>query len=197
MPNNLTDNEIKKALECMLGIRNNDIECQIDCLGCAFDNDGLCHENCSEGIAKATLDLINRKEQKYKELWEERNRIYESFKETSEELEEYRKAYVNQQAENESLKTEIERLGKELETEKNQVIRLENQIGRLLSMNQAKLDTIHDLQEENNWYNETLNTTKAEAYNKFAYLLKRIPRASVFKNEIDNLLNELVGGNNE
>ena len=70
------------------------------------------------------------------------------------------------------LQAENERLRKELETEKNQVIRLESQIGRLLSMNQAKLDTIHDLQEENNWYNETLNTTKAEAYKEFAERLK-------------------------
>ena len=62
MTDKLTGAEVKKALECMCGIRNNDIEYQIDCLGCAFDNDGLCHENCSEGIAKATLDLINRLE---------------------------------------------------------------------------------------------------------------------------------------
>lgn len=56
----MTDNEIIKALECMLGIRNNDIEYSIDCHGCAFDDNSICSENCSEGIAKAAFDLINR-----------------------------------------------------------------------------------------------------------------------------------------
>ena len=105
------------------------------------------------------------------------------------------------------LQAENERLEKELETEKNQVIRLENQIGRLLSMNQAKLDTIHDLQEENNWYNETLNTIKAEAYKEFAERLKTIMYENYQKFDeqpypiatisiINNLLKELVGDNN-
>ncbi len=34
---------------------------------------------------------------------------------------------------------------------------------------------------------------KAEAYQKFAKLLKSIPRTYVYKNEIDNALEELVG----
>lgn len=105
--------------------------------------------------------------------------------------------------ENKRLKAEIERLDKELEVEKNQVIRLENQVGRLLSMNQVKLDTIHDLQEENNWYSETLNTTKAEAYKGFAEKLKEkswdVPYETknahfvqvVDVGDIDNLLKEL------
>jgi seryl-tRNA synthetase len=59
---------------------------------------------------------------------------------------------------------EIKRLEKELETEKNQVIRLENQIGRLLSMNQAKLDTIHDIMAEN----ERLKTEKDNLIRTYA-----------------------------
>lgn len=108
------------------------------------------------------------------------------------------------------LQAENERLEKELETEKNQVIRLESQIGRLLSMNQAKLDTIHDLQEENNWYNETLNTTKAEAYKECIEKVEEIIcdntypdfdinhkavniwKAEAYKN-IDDLLKKLIG----
>jgi archaellum component FlaC len=61
-------------------------------------------------------------------------------------------------------KAEIKRLEKELETEKNQVIRLENQIGRLLSMNQAKLDTIHDIMAEN----ERLKTEKDNLIRTYA-----------------------------
>ena len=64
----LTDNEIVKALECMLGIHNQDIEFSIDCRGCAFDGDTLCCENCSDGIAKAALDLINRLQAENEEL---------------------------------------------------------------------------------------------------------------------------------
>lgn len=58
-----TYEQIKKALECMLGFLNNDAVDALDCCGCAFYVEGeLCYENCSDGIAKATLDLINRQE---------------------------------------------------------------------------------------------------------------------------------------
>ena len=92
--------------------------------------------------------------------------------------------------------------------------RLQAENERLWSMNQAKLDTIHDLQEENNWYNETINTTKAEAYKEFADKIEERISIKILKGksneyaegfadaldgvngEIDNLLKELVGEDN-
>ena len=53
----MTDNEIIKALECFA--IDKDFDCS-QCVGCAFETKGMCYENASEGIAKATLDLINR-----------------------------------------------------------------------------------------------------------------------------------------
>ena len=43
----LTDNEIVKALECMLGIHNQDIEFSIDCRGCAFEDLNICTDRFS------------------------------------------------------------------------------------------------------------------------------------------------------
>lgn len=63
-----TDEEIIKGLECMLGMINNDIEYSIDCNGCAFEDNALCSETCSEGIAKYALDLINRQKAEIEKL---------------------------------------------------------------------------------------------------------------------------------
>ena len=41
--------------------------------------------------------------------------------------------------------------------------------------------------------NTPFNHIKAEAVKEFALELKRIPRIAVYKNEIDNLLKEMVG----
>lgn len=171
MPDKLTDKEIVKALEDLTKCNNNVIDCDHCSLSMFFPR-------CPEQIGELALDLINRLQaQNERDIKVKVEALYK----------------VN------DLKIENERLEKELETEKNQVIRLENQIGRLLSMNQAKLDTIHDLQEENNWYNETLNTTKAEAYKEFADRLKANTRefgsAKGIQREIDNLLKEMVGSN--
>lgn len=54
----MTDNGIIKALECMLGKYS--IGEQMNCTGCAFETQGLCSENASDGIVKAALYLINR-----------------------------------------------------------------------------------------------------------------------------------------
>lgn len=53
----MTDAEIIKALECFA--KDKDFNCS-QCVGCAFETKGLCCENCSDSIAKASLDLINR-----------------------------------------------------------------------------------------------------------------------------------------
>ena len=56
------------------------------------------------------LQIIENQQADEKELWEERNRIYKSLKETNAELEKYRKAYTTAQAEIDDFKAEIERL---------------------------------------------------------------------------------------
>lgn len=66
-----TDKETIKALKCMLGMINNDIEYSINCRGCAFEDNALCSEICSDGIAKAALDLINRQKAEIERLKKE------------------------------------------------------------------------------------------------------------------------------
>ena len=51
MPDKLTDNEIKKALECCCGIEH-------DCDKCPYEENNECGE--LNGILKDALDLINR-----------------------------------------------------------------------------------------------------------------------------------------
>ena len=67
MTDKLTDAEIKKALECCK---------KDDCDNCPND-----FGNCYANLAGYALDLINRLQAEEKEIWEERNRIYESLKE--------------------------------------------------------------------------------------------------------------------
>lgn len=62
----MTDNEIVKALECMLGKYS--VGEQIDCKGCAFETQALCSENASDGITKAALFLINRQKAEIERL---------------------------------------------------------------------------------------------------------------------------------
>ena len=73
--------------------------------------------------------------------------------------------------------------------------RLQEEIERLKSMNQAKLDMIHDLRAD-------LETAKAEAYKEFAKKLKHkainigVNDSIVSTFAIDETLKELVGDNN-
>lgn len=91
----MTDKEIIKALECCRPKTNR------NCGNCpAYDLGDFC----AAELKSKAFDLINRQQAEYEELWKERNRIYESLKETNAELEEYRKAFINAQAEIEDLK---------------------------------------------------------------------------------------------
>ena len=63
-----TDNEIIKALACMLGLCNNDMAYVLDCRGCAFEGNPPCDERCSDGMAKAALSLINRQKAEIERL---------------------------------------------------------------------------------------------------------------------------------
>ena len=69
MKNNFSSEPTKKALRCMLGLCNNGTVDVLDCRGCAFNVDGqMCYENCSEGIAKASLDIISKQESEIERL---------------------------------------------------------------------------------------------------------------------------------
>ena len=107
---NLTDNEIIKALEDAIHLGDSPIG---EYFGTHIDKKTLAD----------TLDLINRQKAEKKELWEERNRIYESLKETKAELKEYRTAYVNAQAEIERLEHQLETLCLTLKLAKSEAIK--------------------------------------------------------------------------
>ena len=62
----MTDNKIIKALECFV-IPKDFNECG-NCVGCAFESKGLCHQNMSYEIAKLSLDLINRQKAEVERL---------------------------------------------------------------------------------------------------------------------------------
>ena len=72
----MTDAEIMKALECFAIDKDSD---ETYCVGCAFETKGLCCENCSEGIAKASLDLINRQKAEIERIEKEKNTFAKRF----------------------------------------------------------------------------------------------------------------------
>ena len=135
MPNKLTDNEVKKALECCSTYH--DVR---SCKNCPLD--GKCEPNLLEQYA---LDLINRREGENK-----KNETIIRFADKTIE----------------SLKAEVERLKANEE------------------MAEGYADALVEM-------------TKAEAYKEFAEKIKEKTKwlfSSVsINNEIDNLLNELVG----
>ena len=138
MPNKLTDNEVKKALECCSTYH--DVR---SCKNCPLD--GKCEPNLLEQYA---LDLINRREGENK-----KNETIIRFADKTIE----------------SLKAEVERLKANEE------------------MAEGYADALVEM-------------TKAEAYKEFAEKIKEKTKwlfSSVsINNEIDNLLNELVGEDN-
>lgn len=103
MPNKLTDNEIKKALECC---SSGSYGCEN---GCPLDKECDSPIRGSEKIMESALDIINRQEarihQQEKTIMEIQNANLIDFKAT----------IGNYIAENESLKAEVERLNAELE----------------------------------------------------------------------------------
>lgn len=103
-----TDEEIIKGLECMLGMINNDIEYSIDCNGCAFEDNALCSETCSEGIAKYALDIINRQKAEIEAL-------YQINAKSEKEIYELRKELLSKENLEESFKKSVKDFDKRLE----------------------------------------------------------------------------------
>lgn len=196
MPNKLTDTEIKKALECC--IQNT------KCHACPMWNTG---QNCMNRLYQYALDLINRLET-VNEKNENIIRIAD-------------KTIATQQAENESLKAEVERL-----KTKNAVIMkqalAENKTTATAIMKETKqhimtAEKIKKLEEDNERLKnhiqegidlakqipEMLALAKAEAYKECiekvmetALVIKKNAFQGCYvisKGNLDNLLNELVG----
>ena len=142
MPNNLTDNEIKKALECLAYHK----ECpESDMCPYYMDNGDIC-DNIS--LAKNALDLINRKKfrihKQEKTIMEIQNANLIDFKAT----------IGNYIAENENLKAEVERLKVDIALYK--------------SVKKIVLPDITDKGIEFKEYEPLFQKIKAEAYKEFA-----------------------------
>lgn len=171
MPNNLTDAKIKKALECCL--QSGDDGCPTDCP--LFIGD----DSCFSTLLKPTLDLINRQEQELRKC------------ENVERLAD--KTIATLQAENESLKAEVERLQnayKQCAWERDIFAE----------------DMTQEIKKDCSYLMLDIKTIKAEAYkeafDKVKEELKNIAKIDwqggyyylVGEAFFDNLLNELVGG---
>lgn len=102
------DKETIKALKCMLGMINNDIEYSINCRGCAFEDNALCSEICSDGIAKAALDLINRQKAEIEAL-------YQINAKSEKEIYELKKELLSKENLEESFKKSVKDFDKRLE----------------------------------------------------------------------------------
>ena len=184
----MTDNEIIKALECCSW--KDEKHCEI----CPYDKKET-NTYCSVDLAKDALHLINRQKANNKEIWEERNRIHESLKETETELEEYRKAYVDGQAEIERLQQKIENLNKAYPctVKMNDYCLIyarslddyDNLIGEISS------EGIKEFAERFKKKSTTVASAKTNPFATMGYELGLEYRIS--KWELDNLVKEMVG----
>lgn len=94
----ITDTEIIKALEYCVNVKS--------CNECNKPNP----RPCTVIETKDILDLFNRQKAENKEIWEERNRIYNNLEETKAEVRDYQKICSKQQAEIERLEADKEAL---------------------------------------------------------------------------------------
>ena len=147
MPNKLTDTEIKKALECCSEPYCNDNQCPLH-------KNTINTKDCITQLSTNALDLINRLEGE-KEKNENIIRIAD-------------KTIATLDAENESLKAEVERLR----------------------------DNNNLLTEAGQEWQRRYKTAKAEAYKEFAELIKEQMRREYYSEyAVDRILNGLVGDN--
>lgn len=107
MPNNLTDNEIKKALECCISDKPcKECKCPLYESGCEKD---------IRTLEKLSLDLINRQDEKI-------NQMYEALDFRASKITELEDKVATLQAENESLKNAY----KQCTWERDAYIEIEN-----------------------------------------------------------------------
>ena len=160
MPNKLTDAEVKKALECCASV---DDGCSIDCPLYGGD------DSCFSTLLKPTLDLINRQTTRLRKV--------------EHQLDDALKMGEIINAENVSLKAEVERLKnayKQCAWERDIFAE----------------DMTQEIKKDCSYLMLDIKTIKAEAYKEFAEWLKKIAidvGSVTMEIEVDNLLNELVG----
>lgn len=186
MTKKFTDEETIEALECCQR------EYDTDCEKCPYNK--YSRTGCRGALSEDTLDLINRQKAENEEFVGNIDRLKEENGNLTVEFQSMRGAANSLKMHHEEAQAEIV---------------------RLQSMNQAKLDTIHDLQAEIErlqkekdeyayLYDKHINTAfshiKSESYKEFAerlkqfLLLNREGEMSVITFEnIDNLLKEMVG----
>lgn len=177
MPNKLTDAEVKKALECCIKASH---------FGDCFENQCplVSEKGCKVGketLYPYVLDLINRQNFKIHQLEKQVSEIQNA------NLIDFKGTIANYNAENESLKAEIERLNALVKT-KNKLIE-----GLDQSISYAYDRAIKDFAErlKNEIINDTAyacDSTQHSGYYDYQIKIGDIPEY------IDNLLNELVGG---
>ena len=178
MPDKLTDSEIVKALECCADYKNT------KCKGCPLEES--CVDNNICGLA---LDLINH-------LQEQNEHYSHNVKEMTNSIRNYQKALEQAKAENGRLKREIEDLESVQEISPEAKYLVDTKADKVISL----LTELNKSQEQ----------IKAEAVKEFWNKLKshsRKMQSSDFSGEfwdkailvedIDNLLKEMVGDNNE
>jgi hypothetical protein len=188
----MTDNEIKKALECCCSETT-----EKNCGNCPLFNVG--RPDCYRTLAKHSLDLINRQQAENENL-------------------EYKLLgvmhFVDKWLDGAELEQdEVNRASAMREKTLQLVEKKQAEIERLQSMNQAKIDTIHDLLTEieilTNCNFElaekgekvviAYKTAKAEAIKEFAEKCKKELRTGEIimdksiRDIIDNLVKEMVG----
>lgn len=177
MPNELTDAEVKKALECCsAGV------CKAECFGYFITGTN----DCTTQLAKYALDLINRQEGENKKN-ENIIRIAD-------------KTITTLNAENESLKEKNSNLTSDLTSLQNDLTSAKAEVERLQSHIQEGIDLAKQIPE-------MVALAKAEAYKEVADNIERafsktesqIPNDAVVKktvqicrNAIRKVLNELV-----
>lgn len=186
MPNNLTDAEIIKALECCIKWKR-----EGDCAKCPlWESKKLCVKE----IRILALDLINRRTTRLRKV--------------EHQLDDALKMGETINAQCVSLEAEVERLRKENKLLIDNDVRNKYPNCVLVEKGRIYTKTLED-------YEELIGDISAEAYKEFAELVhchcesiinqewnKKVSPVSwadaykEFDNEVDNISNELVGGNN-
>ena len=193
MTNKLTDAEIKKAWwSCNQG------ESSYICLRCPLYDDEVITRECAENLKAKVLDLINRQEEKIKTLQDKYRWLDQESDILKADVENLNRICDEVNAENQSLKAEVERLKnayKQCAWERDVFAE----------------DIKEEIKKDCSYLMLDIKTIKAEAYKEFAEKLKEKHRRITDYDEagfgcqifiveesyIDNLLNELVGDNNE
>ena len=97
--------DVIKALECFAVAKDFD---ETGCIGCAFETRGICLENCSDGLAKLALDLLNRQKAEIERL-EKQARLDDKYIKCLE------KSFNDRTAEFQTANAEIKKKDKKIE----------------------------------------------------------------------------------